>query len=263
MVKPSKDYISAIVSSHEELSDDANQLYTVYIVDVEKEVGGDKKQWTLKKRFSAFANLHLQVRLRYKELDDYVFPHKSMFNTFANFTKDRRKAGFNELLQRLVKIDPLPMELEDFLEIDDHINSMSQRPTFLINHDSKAPRKANSSSRSKSGKFDPNAPAGTPVRVESPEPGRDTRDLITSGDTCGQHSRSVPDVSPASTGGRPRNEGGGTGSGSGSGSGWNKDLMRIALTTLVVICIIYGVGVFTGLVDISTTTVGMECSVLY
>lgn len=123
--------LAVAVPTHEELCDEFNQMYTVYNVEVEREVNGKVIAWNLRKRYSAFAELHRSLSPRYeKELVGFQFPNKSMFNTYATFTKDRRKSGFEELLKVLIRIDPLPVELEDFLEIDDHVHD-NQRPTFL------------------------------------------------------------------------------------------------------------------------------------
>lgn len=130
------------VPSHEDFVDDeTKQQYTIYTVKVQKQIDKGKKvvTWELKKRFSAFADLYAATKDKYeKRLGNYQFPNKSMFNTFSQFTKDRRQMGFNELLLILIKVDPLPMLLEDFLEIDDNIhlydsNSPSGygKPNFL------------------------------------------------------------------------------------------------------------------------------------
>ena len=114
------------VPSHEDfLDDETKQQYTIYTVKVQKQIEKGKKvvTWELKKRFSAFSDLYSATKDKYEaRLGTYLFPNKSMFNTFSQFTKDRRLMGFNELLLILIKIDPLPMLLEDFLEIDDNIN---------------------------------------------------------------------------------------------------------------------------------------------
>jgi hypothetical protein len=47
----------------------------------------------------------------------YKFPNKSMFNTAAKFTKERRKVGFDELLQILVQGKEFHVELMEFLEL--------------------------------------------------------------------------------------------------------------------------------------------------
>jgi hypothetical protein len=44
-----------------------------------------------------------------------------MFNTFSHATKERRRSGFEDFLKLLIVIDPLPLEMEEFLELDDHL----------------------------------------------------------------------------------------------------------------------------------------------
>ena len=56
------------------------------------------------------------------KLAAYKFPNKSMFNTFSQFTKIRRREGFDELLRILITIDPLPQLVSEFLELDEHLN---------------------------------------------------------------------------------------------------------------------------------------------
>ena len=52
----------------------------------------------------------------------YKFPNKSMFNTFSQFTKVRRREGFDELLKLLITINPLPKNVSEFLELEEHLN---------------------------------------------------------------------------------------------------------------------------------------------
>ena len=91
--------------------------YVVHIIDIL-----DRNQWKLYKRYSDFSKLYSQVNNRFATvLIDYKFPNKSMFNTFSTFTKVRRREGFDDLMQRLLNINPAPEELSYFLELDEHI----------------------------------------------------------------------------------------------------------------------------------------------
>lgn len=71
---------------------------------------------------SAFQALHAALKDQYPEIvEPFRFPHKSMFNTFSNYTKERRRQGFDDFLKLLVSLDPLPTEVARFLELDDHV----------------------------------------------------------------------------------------------------------------------------------------------
>ena len=54
-------------------------------------------------------------------LDNYKFPNKSMWNTQASYTKVRRKGGFEELLQLVSSLDPIPDIINEFLEVSLHM----------------------------------------------------------------------------------------------------------------------------------------------
>jgi hypothetical protein len=72
--------------------------------------------------FSAFQALHAALKDQYADIvEPFRFPHKSMFNTFSNYTKERRRQGFDEFLKLLVTLDPLPVEVAKFLELNDHV----------------------------------------------------------------------------------------------------------------------------------------------
>lgn len=78
-----------------------------------------------------FLILYNQVRNDHEdELATFKFPNKSMFNTFSQFTKVRRREGFDELLRILITINPLPQLVSEFLELDEHLNFVknSARP---------------------------------------------------------------------------------------------------------------------------------------
>lgn len=67
-----------------------------------------------------FSHLYRSLKDRYPQIGQYKFPNKSVFHTFSQFTKERRRSGFEEFLNLVMSIRPLPPEMEDFLEVDDH-----------------------------------------------------------------------------------------------------------------------------------------------
>lgn len=79
-------------------------------------------RWLLRKRYSAFQALHASLKEQYPDVvEPFRFPHKSMFNTFSNYTKERRRQGFDDFLKILVTLEPFPVEVAKFLELDDHV----------------------------------------------------------------------------------------------------------------------------------------------
>lgn len=112
--------IKATIPTFEELTDSDGKIYTVYNVFVEEKK--TSMRWLLRKRYSAFQALHAALKDQYADIvEPFRFPHKSMFNTFSNYTKERRRQGFDEFLKILVTLDPLPVEVAKFLELNDHV----------------------------------------------------------------------------------------------------------------------------------------------
>ena len=73
----------------------------------------------VKKRYTQFLELYDSVKHRCEELSSgrYRFPNKSIFNTGAKFTKERRKQGFDELLKILENDGGFERELMLFLDL--------------------------------------------------------------------------------------------------------------------------------------------------
>lgn len=59
-------------------------------------------------------------------MEAYKFPNKSVFNTFSQHTKERRRSGFEDFLKLVMGFDPLPPEMEDFLELEDHLTGSAK-----------------------------------------------------------------------------------------------------------------------------------------
>jgi hypothetical protein len=92
----------------------------VYNVFVEEKK--TSMRWLLRKRYSAFQALHAALKEQYPDVvEPFRFPNKSMFNTFSNYTKERRRQGFDDFLKILVTLEPFPPEVAKFLELDDHV----------------------------------------------------------------------------------------------------------------------------------------------
>lgn len=121
------------ITSYEELEDKEGHIFTVYNVLVEET--STKKFWQIRKRYKYsinilivddacnrhFSYLFNSLKDQYAQVERFRFPNKSMFNTFSQFTKERRRAGFEEFMNMVVQISPMPVEVEEFLELDDHM----------------------------------------------------------------------------------------------------------------------------------------------
>jgi len=239
--------LAVAVPTHEELSDELNQMYTVYNVEVEREVGGKLIAWHMRKRYSAFADLYGNLCGSYvKELEGYQFPNKSMFNTYATFTKDRRKAGFEEMLKILVKIDPLPLALEDFLEIDDHIHD-NQLPTFLT----RATDEKTKTRRIK------------PVRLR-----KKTESEAKSAEAEARGSFSRTDSMGGGSGAQENGEVSGANSAASEVSAFSLDSLRQMAVyygkVFLVVLVLYTACVLSGVIDVASTTWGeFACSISF
>lgn len=104
----------------------AGEVVTVYVVHVKY---SSKSFYTLSKRYSDFFDLYNIMKDSLPP--SYKFPNKSLFNTSAQFTKERRIKGFDELLKLLTKLDPFPLPLQRFLEMDERV-SFGSRKNFAF-----------------------------------------------------------------------------------------------------------------------------------
>lgn len=120
--------IAVSVPTYEEHTDQNGQLVTYYIVQVEYKV--KNLRYSLFKRYTEFANLHAILKERFSEMEHFRFPNKSMFNTHSQFTKERRRDGFDEFVKLAMKITPMPPEFEEFLEIKGHLARLQQVQGF-------------------------------------------------------------------------------------------------------------------------------------
>jgi hypothetical protein len=109
-----------------------------------------------------FNHLYRSLKDRYPQIGQYKFPNKSVFHTFSQFTKERRRSGFEEFLNLVMSLRPIPPEMEDFLEVDDHQTSdTAPAPPQTLSESSLRNRKHPSSQeKRKDGPISPrNAPS--------------------------------------------------------------------------------------------------------
>jgi hypothetical protein len=107
------------VTHYDDVISPQGECVTMYMVQAQY---SNRSAYCIAKRYSDFANLYQIVKdiVPY----DYKFPNKSMFNNSAQFTKDRRRKGFDELLKLLARYDPLPEELQSFLELRERVTGV-------------------------------------------------------------------------------------------------------------------------------------------
>jgi hypothetical protein len=83
-----------------------------------------------------FWELYQALKNKYPEVELFDFPQKSMFRSSAH--KLFRKESFHIFLNLLLTLQPMPMELEHFLEIKKYPNegfsSASSRASFESTH---------------------------------------------------------------------------------------------------------------------------------
>ena len=121
----SQSKLSLSVKGYEDVDDGNGNLMTLYIVRVEE--ASKNVYYVLKKRYTDFSRLYTALKERFPEIDSFRFPNKSIFNTNAQFTKDRRRQGFDDFLKITTTMNPIPTELIEFLEIEQHYRDYYSR----------------------------------------------------------------------------------------------------------------------------------------
>ncbi len=101
------------------------EIITMYMVNVQYSTHAS---YSSAKRYSDFATLH--SILKDVLSSNYKFPNKSWFHNNAQFTKERRIRGFDELLKLLAKHQPFDPNFQAFLEIKQNI-SPSDREAMI------------------------------------------------------------------------------------------------------------------------------------
>jgi len=111
------------VTHFEDYTEPTGEILTKYMVRVLYRPTGDGNDSTicymLGKRYSDFKELYLATKdiIPY----DYKFPNKSIFNNNAQFTKERRIRGFDELIKHLLRSTEGFVLLKDFIEIEQRL----------------------------------------------------------------------------------------------------------------------------------------------
>lgn len=241
--------ITVTIPQYEELSDDNSlKTYTCYTVRVV--LSKRELLWDLPKRYSSFSNLHVALKDRYPEVEEYDFPNKSMFNTFSEFTKERRRAGFEGFLQLLVKFDPLPIEVEEFLEYDNHALVNESKPTFFAA--TKAPvTSCPPVSSSRSGTKSTSAPStgADSVRRRNSTEGYASPLISSTTAQSSTETKQAPEVINGDFSNTVLKE-------MLSNKALQMEMIPILLMTIAFVCAIYLACIYVGLVDVSSSTPG-------
>ena len=114
------------VTNFEDLTSSSGEVVTVYIVKVQY---SHSSSYLLSKRYSDFSDLYGIFKDTLPP--QYKFPNKSIFSNGAQFTKERRIKGFDELLKILCGLDPFPTPLIQFLEMEERV-SVGSRENFVF-----------------------------------------------------------------------------------------------------------------------------------
>ena len=77
--------------------------------------------WNVERRFSQFHLLNQVLKQRYAELQLFKFPPKRWFSSFTTQTVEQRRRVFEVYLQELLCLQPRPVELNNFLDINAHL----------------------------------------------------------------------------------------------------------------------------------------------
>jgi len=100
LLNMSQSKLSLSVKGYEDVDDGNGTMMTMYIVRVEE--ASKNVYYVLKKRYTDFSRLYTALKERFPEIISFRFPNKSMFNTNAQFTKDRRRQGFDDFLKVII-----------------------------------------------------------------------------------------------------------------------------------------------------------------
>lgn len=92
--------------------------YTAFTIELRTHGG---LVWVVERRFSQFYKLNQVLKHRYDELKLFKFPPKRWFSSFATQTVEQRRRVFERYLQELLCLQPRPVELNTFLDINAHV----------------------------------------------------------------------------------------------------------------------------------------------
>lgn len=109
------------VTHYDDITTPTGDIITMYMVFVQLP---NRNSFCLAKRYSDFSNLYNAVKDYIPA--DYKFPNKSLFHNNAQFTKERRIRGFDELVKYLCKFLPFNPDFQAFIEMRDRLTSAEQ-----------------------------------------------------------------------------------------------------------------------------------------
>lgn len=92
--------------------------FTAFVIELRTQTG---LQWVVERRFSEFFKLNNDLKTRYEELKLFRFPKKQWFSSFATQTVEQRRRVLELYLQEILCLQPRPVELNTFLDINRHL----------------------------------------------------------------------------------------------------------------------------------------------
>ena len=79
---------SILLQNWTDLEDEQGFRFTVYNITIKLE---DGRSWKVAKRYSEVETLHTKMVMTHPKIQEFRFPRKSVFNTFAEYTRERRR----------------------------------------------------------------------------------------------------------------------------------------------------------------------------
>jgi len=99
------------VPSYQEVVGEGGAMFTVFVVELET---ADGNRQFIQRRYNAFLNMHRELKKEYPQIAAFNFPTKA-FLRGASSTKEYRREQFDQYVQLLVNISPMPEALREFL----------------------------------------------------------------------------------------------------------------------------------------------------
>ncbi|GMH83356.1 hypothetical protein TrVE_jg6489 [Triparma verrucosa] len=99
------------VPSYQEVIGEGGAMFTVFVVELET---ADGNRQFIQRRYNAFLNMHKELKKDYPQIASFNFPTKA-FLRGASSTKEYRREQFDQYVQLLVGLSPMPEGLREFL----------------------------------------------------------------------------------------------------------------------------------------------------
>ena len=84
----------------------------------------DGNRQFIQRRYNAFLNMHRELKKEYPQIASFNFPTKA-FLRGASSTKEYRREQFDQYVQLLVTLSPMPNPLKEFLSKTGKVQQVS------------------------------------------------------------------------------------------------------------------------------------------